>query len=316
MRDTHGAREQFPIRARQLDLGDAGLQRVDARGSSIRKAIEHEVPAFRQGFFRFRLDAERSAERGRARVPAFHEQQHLGAGHQRRRARSSARRPTATRACSCRSPTATTSAFAAGRRTRCASIADTPRFSAVTDKVRQVDNFGAYTAGAGTPLYTARTYPQQWWNRTAFVASRPGTWSGVFVLERDGAGYRSSSPMNLVASRDEWSAPIMAEVGPDGNVWILDWYNYIVQHNPTPPGFETGVGAAYESDLRDKKYGRIYRLKYVGDDRPAQHGAAAHSGSGEPRRAGRGAAPSDQVMAAARPAAAGRARPDSTWCRR
>ena len=93
-----------------------------------------------------------------------------------------------------------------------------------------------------------------------------GHLTGVFVLERDGAGYRSSSPMNLYASRDEWSAPIQAEVGPDGNVWMLDWYNYIVQHNPTPPGFETGVGAAYESELRDKKYGRIYRIKYVGDE--------------------------------------------------
>ncbi len=54
----------------------------------------------------------------------------------------------------------------------------------------------------------------------------------------------------------------MAEVGPDGNVWIIDWYNYIVQHNPTPKGFQTGKGNAYETDLRDKKHGRIYRLVY------------------------------------------------------
>jgi hypothetical protein len=54
----------------------------------------------------------------------------------------------------------------------------------------------------------------------------------------------------------------MAEVGPDGNVWFIDWYNFIVQHNPTPQGFRTGRGAAYETDLRDKKHGRIYRLVY------------------------------------------------------
>ncbi len=54
----------------------------------------------------------------------------------------------------------------------------------------------------------------------------------------------------------------MAEVGPDGNMWIIDWYNYIVQHNPTPQGFTTGKGNAYESDLRDKTHGRIYRLVY------------------------------------------------------
>jgi hypothetical protein len=141
-------------------------------------------------------------------------------------------------------------------------IADTHLFKAITDKVRQVDQFGGYTAGAGHALYTARTYPQTFWNRTAFVCEPTGHLVGTFTLTRDGAGYRSTSPMNLVAADDEWAAPIMAEIGPDGNVWILDWYNYIVQHNPTPAGFRTGRGNAYESDLRDKKHGRIYRLAY------------------------------------------------------
>ena len=50
-----------------------------------------------------------------------------------------------------------------------------------------------------------------------------------------------------MASDDEWTAPIMAEVGPDGNVWVIDWYNFIVQHNPTPAGFKTGKGSAYET---------------------------------------------------------------------
>jgi hypothetical protein len=141
-------------------------------------------------------------------------------------------------------------------------IADTHLFKAITDKVRQVDQFGGYTAGAGHALYTARVYPKMFWNQTAFVAEPTGHLVGLFTLTRDGAGYRSTSPMNLVASDDEWAAPIMAEVGPDGNVWILDWYNFIVQHNPTPAGFRTGRGNAYESDLRDKKHGRVYRLVY------------------------------------------------------
>ncbi len=29
---------------------------------------------------------------------------------------------------------------------------------------------------------------------------------------------------------------------------------------PTPPGFKTGKGGAYETPLRDKTHGRIYRL--------------------------------------------------------
>jgi putative membrane-bound dehydrogenase-like protein len=143
-------------------------------------------------------------------------------------------------------------------------IADTYLFKAITDTIRQVDQFGGYTAGCGHALYTARNYPEQYWNRTAFVCEPTGHLVGTFVLTPDGAGFKSHSPCNLIASDDEWAAPIMAEVGPDGNVWILDWYNYIIQHNPTPIGFQTGKGNAYESELRDKKHGRVYRLVYTG----------------------------------------------------
>lgn len=145
------------------------------------------------------------------------------------------------------------------------SIADTFKFKPITDKVRQVDQHGGYTAGAGHALYTARQYPEQYWNRTAFVNGPTGHLVGTFVLNPEGAGFTSTSPCNLIASDDEWSAPILSEVGPDGNVWMIDWYNYIVQHNPTPHGFETGKGAAYETDLRDKTHGRIYRIVYEGN---------------------------------------------------
>lgn len=142
------------------------------------------------------------------------------------------------------------------------AIFDTHLFQPITDKVRQVDHHGGYTAGAGHALYTARAYPQSWWNRVAFVCGPTGHLVGTFVLSPKGGSFSSTSPFNLLASDDEWAAPIMAEVGPDGQVWVIDWYNYIVQHNPTPQGFETGKGNAYESDLRDKTRGRIYRVVY------------------------------------------------------
>ncbi len=143
-------------------------------------------------------------------------------------------------------------------------IADSNKFDPITENVRQVDWHGGFTAGAGHALYTARNYPREYWNRTAFVTEPTGHLVATFVLRPNGAGFKSKNSWNLVASDDEWSSPIQAEVGPDGNVWFLDWYNYIVQHNPTPVGFQTGKGQAYETPLRDKKHGRIYRLVYVG----------------------------------------------------
>jgi hypothetical protein len=151
-------------------------------------------------------------------------------------------------------------------------IADKHDFAPITDNIRQVDHHGGYTAAAGHALYTARQYPRAYWNRAAFVAGPTGHLVGTFALTPDGAGYQSTSPVNLLASDDEWAAPIMAEIGPDGNVWVIDWYNYIVQHNPTPAGFRNGPGNAYITDLRDKKHGRVYRISYdmasANDDEP------------------------------------------------
>jgi putative membrane-bound dehydrogenase-like protein len=140
------------------------------------------------------------------------------------------------------------------------SIAASNRFQPITDKIRQVDFHGGFTAAAGHALYTARNYPQQYWNRTAFVSDPTGHLTATFQLQKKGTDFQATYGWNLVASDDEWCAPMLAEVGPDGNVWVIDWYAYIVQHNPTPPGFRTGRGGAYETELRDKQHGRIYRL--------------------------------------------------------
>ena len=142
------------------------------------------------------------------------------------------------------------------------TIAESHLFRPITDKIRQVDHHGGYTAAAGHALYTARHYPRPYWNRAAFVCGPTGHLVGTFVVERRGADFRSRYLFNLLASDDEWTAPIAAEVGPDGNVWFIDWYNYIVQHNPTPVGFKTGKGNAYITPLRDKRHGRIYRIIY------------------------------------------------------
>lgn len=144
-------------------------------------------------------------------------------------------------------------------------IANSSRYLPLTARVRQVDVHWGYTAGAGHAFYTARAYPKEYWNRIAFVAEPTGHLVGQFSVKSAGAGFHSVNPTNLISSDDEWFAPIMAEVGPDGAVWVIDWYNYIVQHNPTPKGFKKGEGNAYETELRDKRHGRIYRIVWKGD---------------------------------------------------
>ena len=141
-------------------------------------------------------------------------------------------------------------------------ITATNRYFPATEKVRQMDWHGGYTAAAGHALYTARAYPEHYWNKTAFVTEPTGHLVNTFLLHPKGTDFAATSGWNLLGSDDEWTSPIAAEVGPDGQVWVIDWYNYIVQHNPTPQGFKTGKGNAYETPLRDKTHGRIYRVVY------------------------------------------------------
>src|SRR5690606_6415992 len=141
----------------------------------------------------------------------------------------------------------------------------------ITPNVRQVDVHGGFTAAAGFNLYTAREYPREYWNRVGLVSEPTGGVLHRAILEKVGAGFQEKDGKNLLAAVDEWVGPVDAQVGPDGQVWVADWYNFIIQHNPTPPGFETGEGNAYVNPLRDKTHGRIYRIVYRGsngDDQP------------------------------------------------
>lgn len=138
----------------------------------------------------------------------------------------------------------------------------------ITDKVRQVDVFGGFTAASGHNFYNARNYPESYWNNVALICEPTGHLVHMAKIEKDGAGFKEKDGWNLFAGADEWVSPVDAKVGPDGAVWVLDWYNFIIQHNPTPTpergGFaaKNGKGNAYENPLRDKTHGRVWRVVY------------------------------------------------------
>lgn len=146
---------------------------------------------------------------------------------------------------------------------------------ALTPNLRQVDVVGGFTAAAGHHFYTARNFPKEYWNRTAFVSDPTVRLIHNAVIEPDGAGFMEKDGWNLTASSDEWYGPVQAEVGPDGAVWVADWYNFIIQHNVFVPAQAPsdmvlpigtkqphGQGNAFTSPLRDINHGRIYRIVY------------------------------------------------------
>jgi putative membrane-bound dehydrogenase-like protein len=164
-------------------------------------------------------------------------------------------------------PVAAATSPAAVRRVPSAkSLAPGMRMHPNTPNVRMVDNFGGYTAAAGHAFMVSDALPTRLHNK-ALVTEPTAKLIGIMDIQRDGAGYKALDGFNLLASTDEWMSPIFADVGPDGAVWVIDFYAFIIQHNPTPSvqsaGIQarTGRGGAYqtENDLRDKTHGRIYR---------------------------------------------------------
>jgi putative membrane-bound dehydrogenase-like protein len=135
----------------------------------------------------------------------------------------------------------------------------------ITPNFRQVDVFGGYTAAAGSNFIYSNALPKRF-QGMAMVCEPTMKVVSLMDVQPDGAGYKALDAFNLYASSDEWNSPVHAEVGPDGAVWVADFQNFIIQHNPTPSkergGFvaTTGVGGAHENDLRDHSRGRIYRI--------------------------------------------------------
>ena len=143
-----------------------------------------------------------------------------------------------------------------------------------TIPLQQVDVRGGYTAASGANFYTARNYPKEYWNQM-YVCEPTGHLVHIAKIVKDGAGYKEVDGGNIFASTDAWTAPVFTETGPDGNLWVADWYNPVIQHNPDKRGMENqiwnadkGEGNAHKNKLRDYGHGRIYRITHEDADDP------------------------------------------------
>ncbi len=148
-------------------------------------------------------------------------------------------------------------------------IEDHRKFHPITEAVRQVDWHGMYTSASGSTRYTAEAFPREYWN-DRYVCEPTGHLVHRDLIEPEGSGFVARDGFNILASKDEWCAPIEAIVGPDGALYVVDWYSYVVRHNPTPIGYKTGPGNAYVSKHRDRKHCRIYRIVHENAPKPVR----------------------------------------------
>ncbi len=95
-------------------------------------------------------------------------------------------------------------------------------------------------------------FPKEWKN--VAILANPITHSINCVrIERLPNGTIKTEHLpDLLHSKDDWFRPVNIEFGPDGCLYIADWYNKIVSHNE--------VSTTHPD--RDRKHGRIWRIRH------------------------------------------------------
>jgi putative membrane-bound dehydrogenase-like protein len=83
--------------------------------------------------------------------------------------------------------------------------------------------------------------------------------SGVNVdkLQRRGSTYLGTGEPDLLKANDVWFMPVVQKIGPDGCLYVLDWYDR----------YHCYQDASADPEGVDRGHGRLYRLVY--DKRPA-----------------------------------------------
>jgi len=82
-----------------------------------------------------------------------------------------------------------------------------------------------------------------------------------FILSDDGSGYAAREQVELIKTDHVAFRPVDVKMGPDGAIYIADWYNPIIQHGEVD----------FRDPRRDHAHGHIWRMTAVGRplvDRP------------------------------------------------
>ncbi len=127
----------------------------------------------------------------------------------------------------------------------------------------QIDQVGRYSAACSSMVYEGGAWPKEY-EGLIFVTEpildiihhermvpKGPTLTGELLLQ----------DTEWLRSKDHWFTPIDVTFGPDGAMYVLDFYTPVVAHNDTRGPQHSRSGASVRPD-REHYLGRIYRIQH------------------------------------------------------
>jgi putative heme-binding domain-containing protein len=107
------------------------------------------------------------------------------------------------------------------------------------------------TAYCGLCYFDSDAYPEKYRGRL-YMGNIHGGCINVDVLRRAASTYISDGEPDFLTANDAWFMPVSEKLGPDGCLYILDWYDR----------YHCSQDAARDPKGVDRERGRLYRVRY------------------------------------------------------
>lgn len=107
---------------------------------------------------------------------------------------------------------------------------------------------GGGHAHCGAMIYLGDNFPEKYRNQI-FMDNVHGNRINVCRFDQAGSGFIGRRAPDFLVANDHWFRGINLKYGPDGSVYLIDWYDKNACHRTNP-------------EIWDRTNGRIYNVKY------------------------------------------------------